>query len=172
MCLPRSASVLPRTAGTVLDSVAEQSRLGDESVEKAHFVDIAPLNKAEPLMVLLDHTCGQSPSRGTALRLFPPVGRGQSLSAVPASTSGWYYPRALMPWLVCTQDSLGMQRRGGLARSTASLGRESGRSLQALDGRRGQFLQVAAICRHKCTATALSTWGNVDVPRSRPAIEG
>ncbi len=73
---------------------------------------------------------------------------------------------------MCTQDSLGMQRRGGLARSTASLGRESGRSLQALDGRRGQFLQVAAFCRHKCTATALSTWGNVDVPRSRPAIEG
>ncbi len=34
--------------GTVLDSVTEQSRLGDESVEKAHFVDIAPLNKAEP----------------------------------------------------------------------------------------------------------------------------
>ncbi len=44
--------------GTVLDSVAEESRLGDESVEEAHFVDIAPLNKAEPLMVLLDHTCG------------------------------------------------------------------------------------------------------------------
>ncbi len=34
--------------GTVLDSVAEQSSLGDESVEKAHFVDIAPLSKAEP----------------------------------------------------------------------------------------------------------------------------
>ncbi len=51
-----------------------------------------------------------------------------------------------------------MQRRGGLASSTVSLGRESGRSLQALDGRRGQPLQVAAFCRHKCTATALSTW--------------
>ncbi len=51
-----------------------------------------------------------------------------------------------------------MQRRGGLARSTVSLGRESGRSLQALDGRRGQLLQVAAFCRHQCTATALSTW--------------
>ncbi len=57
-----------------------------------------------------------------------------------------------------------MQRRGGLARSTASLGRESGRSLQALDGRRGQFLQVAAYCRHKCTATALSTWGMSTYP--------
>ncbi len=34
--------------GTVLDSVAEQSSLGDESVEKAHFVDFAPLSKAEP----------------------------------------------------------------------------------------------------------------------------
>ncbi len=65
---------------------------------------------------------------------------------------------------MCTQDSLGMQRRGGLARSTVSLGRESGRSLQALDGRRGQFLQVAAFCRHKCTATALSTWGMSTYP--------
>jgi hypothetical protein len=43
--------------GTVLDSVAEQSSLGDESVEKAHFVDNAPLNKAEPKMALLDHQC-------------------------------------------------------------------------------------------------------------------
>ncbi len=34
--------------GTVLDSVAEQSSLGDESIEKVHFVDIAPLSKAEP----------------------------------------------------------------------------------------------------------------------------
>ncbi len=33
--------------GTVLDSVAEQSSLGDESIEKVHFVDIASLRKAE-----------------------------------------------------------------------------------------------------------------------------
>ncbi len=49
-----------------------------------------------------------------------------------------------------------MQRRGGLACSTVSF--VSTVSLQALDGRRGQFLQVAAFCRHKCTATALSIW--------------
>ncbi len=30
------------------NNVAEQSSLGDKSVEKAHFVDIAPLSKAEP----------------------------------------------------------------------------------------------------------------------------
>ncbi len=32
-------------------------------------------------------------------------------------------------------------------------------SLQALDGRRGQFLQVAAFRGHRSTAIALSTWG-------------
>ncbi len=42
---PRSASVLLRTDG---HSPAEQSSLGDESVEKAHLVDVAPLSKAEP----------------------------------------------------------------------------------------------------------------------------
>ncbi len=46
-------------------------------------------------------------------------------------------------------------------------------SLQALDGRREQFLQVAAFCRHKCTATALSTWGmstySLAAPPSRVA---
>ncbi len=41
-------------------------------------------------------------------------------------------------------------------------------SLQALDGRRGQFLQVAAFCRHKCTATALSTWGMSTYPLAAP----
>ncbi len=43
---------------TVLDSVVEQTSLGDESIEKARFVDIAPLSKAEPQMALLDHKCG------------------------------------------------------------------------------------------------------------------
>ncbi len=56
------------------------------------------------------------------------VMRGQSTSAVPASTSGWYYPRAFKCLgLVYLQDSHGMQRRGGLARSTVSFGRENGR---------------------------------------------
>ncbi len=32
-------------------------------------------------------------------------------------------------------------------------------SLQALDGRHGRFLPVAAFHGHRCTATALSTWG-------------
>ncbi len=32
-------------------------------------------------------------------------------------------------------------------------------SLQALDGRRGRFLEVAAFRGHRCTAIALSTWG-------------
>ncbi len=61
-----------------------------------------------------------------------------------------------------------MQRRGGLARRTVSFGREAAVSLQALDGRRGQFLQVAAFCRHKCTATALSTWGMSTYPVAAP----
>ncbi len=41
--------------GTVLDSVAEKYSLGDGSIEKAHFVDIARLKQAEPQMALLDH---------------------------------------------------------------------------------------------------------------------
>ncbi len=32
-----------------------------------------------------------------------PVGRGQSLSAVPASTSGWYYPRAFNALAWCAR---------------------------------------------------------------------
>ncbi len=48
-------------------------------------------------------TMWTSPSRGTALRLSPPVGRGQSLSAVPASTSGWYYPRAFNALAWCAR---------------------------------------------------------------------
>ncbi len=57
---------------------------------------------------------------------------------------------------------------GCLARSTVSFGRESGCSLQALDGRRGRFLQVAAFRGHKCTATALSTWGMPAYPLATP----
>ncbi len=41
-------------------------------------------------------------------------------------------------------------------------------SLQALDGRRGRFLQVAAFRGHKCTATALSTWGMPTYPLATP----
>ncbi len=41
-------------------------------------------------------------------------------------------------------------------------------SLQALDGRRGRFLQVEAFRRHKCTATALSTWGMPAYPLAAP----
>ncbi len=41
-------------------------------------------------------------------------------------------------------------------------------SLQALDGRWGQFLQVAAICWHRCTATALSTWVMSTYPLAAP----
>ncbi len=40
--------------------------------------------------------------------------------------------------------------------------------LQALDGRRGRFIQVAAFCRHRCTATALSTWGMSTYPLAAP----
>ncbi len=95
----------------------------------------------------------------TALRLFPPVGRGQLLSAVPASTSGWYYPRAFnaLAWCAC-RIALACSAEAAWPAALQALAAESGRSLQALDGRRGQFLQVAAFCRHKCTATALSTW--------------
>ncbi len=37
-------------------------------------------------------------------------------------------------------------------------------SLQALDGRRGRLIQVAVFCGHRCTATALSTWGMSTYP--------
>ncbi len=46
--------------------------------------------------------------------------------------------------------------------------RESGVSLQTLDGRRGRFLQVAAFRGQKCTATALSTWGMPAYPLATP----
>lgn len=37
-------------------------------------------------------------------------------------------------------------------------------SLQALDGKHGRFLQVAAFCGHRCTTTALSSWGTSTYP--------
>ncbi len=61
-----------------------------------------------------------------------------------------------------------MQGGGCLARSTVSFGHESGCSLQALDGRRGRFLQVAAFRGHKCTATTLSIWGMPAYPLATP----
>ncbi len=44
--------------GRVHNDVAEQSSLGDGSIEKAHFVNIARLNQAEQQMALLDRKCG------------------------------------------------------------------------------------------------------------------
>ncbi len=41
-------------------------------------------------------------------------------------------------------------------------------SLQALDGRRGRFLQVAVFHGHRCTAIALSTWGMPTYPLATP----
>ncbi len=46
-----------------------------------------------------------------------------------------------------------------LWRAPTATGRLRPVSLQALDGRRGWFLQVAAFRGHKCTAIALCTWG-------------
>ncbi len=43
-------------------------------------------------------------------------------------------------------------------------------SLQALDGRRGRFLQVAAFRGHRCTAIALSTWGIPSYPLATPPL--
>ncbi len=45
-------------------------------------------------------------------------------------------------------------------------------SLQALDGRRGRFLQVAAFRGHRCIAIALSTWGMPAYPPGHSAVEG
>ncbi len=159
--------------GTVLDSVAEETRLGDESVEEAHFVDIAPLNKAEPLMVLLDHTCGHRLPEGLRCDFFPPVGRGQLLSAVPASTSGWYYPRAFNALAWCARRiALACSAEAAWPAALQALAARAAVAYRLWTGDEDNSSQVAAFCRHKCTATALSTWGNVDVPRSRPAIEG
>ncbi len=47
--------------GTVLDSVAEQTSLGDESVEKTYFVSVASSKRA------LEPQVWTSPSQGTAL---------------------------------------------------------------------------------------------------------
>ncbi len=49
--------------GTVLDSVAEQSSLGDESVEKAPLVDFAPLSQGRALDGALGPHLWTSPSR-------------------------------------------------------------------------------------------------------------
>ncbi len=78
--------------GTVLDSVAEQSSLGVRSSQHGRAIDGA-----------LGPQMWTSPSRGTVLWLPSPVGRGQSLSAVPASTSGWYYPRAFNALAWCAR---------------------------------------------------------------------
>ncbi len=43
-----------------------------------------------------------------------------------------------------------------------------GRGFLALDGRCGQFLQVAVFLWHRCTATALSAWGMPTYPLAAP----
>ncbi len=55
---PRSAAVPPRTAGQVLDGVAEQPCLGDGGVEKVCLVNVLNLYQVEPEMALLDHHGG------------------------------------------------------------------------------------------------------------------
>ncbi len=110
-----------------------------------------------------------SPSRGTVLRLPSPIGRGQSLSAVPASTSCWYYPRAFNALAWCARRiALACSAEAAWPTALQALAARAAVSLQALDGRRGQFLQVAAFCRHKCTATALFTWGMSTYPVAAP----
>ncbi len=70
--------------------------------------------------------------------------------------------------LVNLQDSHGVQGGGCLARSTVSFAARAAVSLQAMDGRRGRFLQVAAFRGHRCTAIALSTWGMPAYPLATP----
>ncbi len=49
-----------------------------------------------------------------------------------------------------------------------ALAARAGVSLQPLEGRGGRFLQVAVFCVHRCTATALSTWGMSTYPLAAP----
>ncbi len=84
-------------------------------------------------------------------------------------------PRTILSWLLAKknmfecldlvnlQDSHGVQGRGCLA-----LAARAAVSLQALDGRRRQFLQVAAFHGHRCTATALFTRGMPAYPLAAP----
>ncbi len=79
---------------------------------------------------------------------------------------GLYYPRALY-----SQDCHGRQRRGGLARSTVSFGRESGRQLQAWTGDEDNSPSDGVLQAQVHRNRTLHL-GNVNVPPSRSAIEG
>ncbi len=89
----------------------------------------------------------------------------------PGGSGGWCItPGHLFErlGLVNLQDSHGVQGGGCLARSTVSFAARAAVSLQAMDGRRGRFLQVAAFRGHRCTAIALSTWGMPAYPLATP----
>ncbi len=101
--LPRSASVLPRTAGHSPRQCRRRVTPWRWECRGSSLCRHRSSQQGRAIDGALGPHLWTSPSRGTALRLFPPVGRGQSLSAVPASTSGWYYPRAFNALAWCAR---------------------------------------------------------------------
>ncbi len=71
-----------------------------------------------------------------------------------------------------SQDSQDMQGRGGLARSTASFGRESRRQLTAFGGETRTIPPSGGVLRAQVHRNRTLHLGNVNVPPSRPTIEG
>ncbi len=71
-----------------------------------------------------------------------------------------------------SQDSDGMQRRGGLARSTVSFGRKSGRQLTGFGRETRTIPPSGGVLQAQVHRNRTLHLGNVNVPPSRPAIEG
>ncbi len=164
--LPRSASVLPRTAGHSPRQCRRTVKPGRRERRESWLCRLRSSQQGWAIDGTLGPHMWTSPSRGTALRL-------QSLSAVPASTSGWYYPRAFNALAWCARRiALACSAEAAWPAALQALAARAAVSLQALDGRRGQFLQVAAFCRHKCTANRTLHLGNVNVTRSPPRQRG
>ncbi len=70
------------------------------------------------------------------------------------------------------QDSHGMQGRGGFARSTVSFDRESGRQLTGFGRETRTIPPSGGILQAQVHHNRTLHLGNVNVPPSRPAIDG
>ncbi len=72
---------------------------------------------------------------------------------------------------MCSQDSLGMQRRGGLARRTVSFGRESGRQFTGFGRETRTIPPSGGVLQAQVHCNRTLHLGNVNVPRS-PGLGG
>ncbi len=163
---PRSASALPRTAGQSPRQCRRTAQPGRWGRRESVLCRRPSSRQVEPEMALWTTIVDIAFPRDRAVTFVARRARSVAVRSSCINPGSVHFFECL--GLVNLQDRHGMQGRGCLARSTISFGCRAAVSLQALDGRRGRFLQVAAFRGHKCTATALSTWGMPAYPLAAP----